>query len=187
MKRLFYISLTTLMFYACSPTSNIPIVHSINHTTTPTIATAALSAPTLPKVSEELTPQVVGSPTIKTTAQYNRFPDVQPEVTGLVADLKVCTEKITYFMVPSKAVVQGGVENVIKTAVSEALVANGNGDVLVSLNCQIKYDRNGVPESITVTGYPASYVNFRPSDPTAVYATPDVIPSSNVEVVEVNK
>ena len=73
--------------------------------------------------------------------------------------------KISYFMIPSKTVQQGGENNVIKTAVREALLANGNADVLVGLNTQIKYDAKGQPESITVTGYPAKYVNFRsPSD-----------------------
>ena len=58
-----------------------------------------------------------------------------------------------------------GEKNVIKTAVRETLLANGNADVLVGLNTQIKYDTKGQLESITVTGYPAKYVNFRsPSD-----------------------
>ena len=84
---------------------------------------------------------------------------------AVLADLDVASEKISYFMIPSKTVIQGGEKNVIKTAVREALIANGNADVLVGLNTQIKYDAKGQPESITVTGYPAKYVNFRsPSD-----------------------
>jgi hypothetical protein len=78
-----------------------------------------------------------------------------------MADLEVVGEKISYFMIPSRTVLNGGEENVIKTAVREALLANGNADVLVALNTQIKYDADGQPESITVTGYPAKYVNFR--------------------------
>lgn len=62
---------------------------------------------------------------------------------------------------PSKTVVMGGYDNVINTAVREALLANGNADVLVALETQIKYDKEGQIESVTVTGYPAKYVNFR--------------------------
>lgn len=94
------------------------------------------------------------------TASYTKIDAVQP-VTGVLADLQVSSEKITYFMIPSKTVMAAGEENVIKTAVREALLTNGNADVLVALNTQIKYDAMGQPESITVTGYPAKYVNFR--------------------------
>lgn len=94
------------------------------------------------------------------TASYTKLNVVQPAA-AVMADLEVSPTKITYFMIPSKTVVAAGEENVIKTAVREALLANGNADVLVSLNTQIKYDATGQPESITVTGYPAKYVNFR--------------------------
>ena len=36
-----------------------------------------------------------------------------------------------------------------------------NADVLVGLEKQIKYAGDGTIESVTVTGYPAKYVNFR--------------------------
>lgn len=98
------------------------------------------------------------------TAAYSSAAVFQPSA-AVIADLEVSPEKITYFMMPTKTVLAGGEENVINTAVREALLANGNADVLVSLNTQIKYDAQGEPESITVTGYPAKYVNFRsPSD-----------------------
>ena len=98
------------------------------------------------------------------TASYTEIGTAQP-VVAVLADLDVSPEKISYFMIPSKTVLQGGEKNVINTAVREALLANGDADVLVGLNTQIKYDTTGQPESITVTGYPAKYVNFRsPSD-----------------------
>ena len=65
------------------------------------------------------------------------------------------------FFIPSKTVVIGGEENIINTAVREALLANGNADVLVGLEKQLKYNDKGEIESITVSGYPAKYVNFR--------------------------
>lgn len=188
MKRLFYISLSALLILACSPAAKLTTVQTLSPTSaSPILPTTTLPTPILPKVSTELTPKVYGNPVITTTAQYSRFPDMQPQVTGLVADLQVSPDKITYFMVPSKAVAEGGVENVIKTAVSEALVANGNGDVLVSLNCQIKYDKNGRAESITVMGYPATYVNFRTLYGSPMSAEPEVTQIDKVEVVETDK
>jgi hypothetical protein len=97
---------------------------------------------------------------INTSSYTKPFNVVQPAA-AIMADLEVVGEKISYFMIPSRTVLNGGEENVIKTAVREALLANGNADVLVALNTQIKYDADGQPESITVTGYPAKYVNFR--------------------------
>jgi hypothetical protein len=94
------------------------------------------------------------------TSSYNEVTVANP-VAAVFADLEVSTEKITYFMIPSKIVLRGGYNNVVETAVREALLANGNADVLVALEKQIKYGNDGQIESITVTGYPAKYVNFR--------------------------
>jgi hypothetical protein len=67
--------------------------------------------------------------------------------------------------------------------VREALLANGNADVLVGMNTQIKYDADGQPESITVTGYPAKYVNFRsPGDEYILKLKVDEGKSGNAEV-----
>jgi hypothetical protein len=77
----------------------------------------------------------------------------------------VSPTKISFFHIPSKTVVMGGYDNVINTAVREALASNGNADVLVALETQVKYNSVGEIESVTVTGYPATYTNFRsPSD-----------------------
>ena len=98
------------------------------------------------------------------SATHSKAKAVQP-VAALYADLNVSPTKISYFLIPSKTVVQGGYDNVINTAVREALLANGNADVLVALETQVKYDAAGEIESVTVTGYPATYTNFRsPSD-----------------------
>lgn len=86
-------------------------------------------------------------------------------VAAVLADLEVSPKKISYFYIPSTTVVNGGVDNVVNSAVREALIENDNADVLVALEKQIKYGTEGRVESITVTGYPAKYVNFRnPSD-----------------------
>lgn len=87
----------------------------------------------------------------------------------LIADLKVSENKINYVYIPSKAAVAEGEENCVKCAIREALSFNGNADVIVGMETQIKFDGtfyNGKPviESIIVTGYPARYTNFRHPD-----------------------
>ncbi len=85
-------------------------------------------------------------------------------VAAVIADLRVSPDKITHFMMPSKTVANGGYDNIIDSAVREALQVNGNADVLVALETQIKYSDSGEIESITVSGYPAKYCNFRSPD-----------------------
>ena len=94
------------------------------------------------------------------SATHTKARVIQP-VTAVLADLDVSPTKISYFFLPSQTVVNGGFENVVNTAVREALIANGNADVLVGLEQQVKYGSNGAVESITVSGYPAKFVNFR--------------------------
>ncbi len=94
------------------------------------------------------------------TASYTPVNVMQP-VVALFADLEVSPTKISFFYIPSGTVVSAGPQNVIDSAIKEALMANGNADVLVGVEKQIKYSGDGSIESITVTGYPAKYVNFR--------------------------
>ena len=94
------------------------------------------------------------------SATHSKAKAIQP-VTALYADLSVSPTKISYFLIPSKTVLQGGYDNVVNTAVREALIANGNADVLVAMETQVKHNADGEIESITVTGYPATYTNFR--------------------------
>lgn len=82
------------------------------------------------------------------------------------ADLKVSQQKISYTFKPSKAVRRCGEKNVIRTAVAEALKANGNADVMVAFQYEIKKTRNLFGRSkikyVIVEGYPATYVNIVP-------------------------
>ena len=82
-------------------------------------------------------------------------------VSPVRADLKVSSEKIVYTMVVNETVAAGGYDNIVETAVNNALERSSHADVLLALQTQTKYDANGRVESITVSGYPASYVNFR--------------------------
>ena len=97
---------------------------------------------------------------VKTTATHTRISAATP-VVAVFADLDVSPEKITFFYIPRKTVAIGGYDNVVNSAVHEALINNGNADVLVGLETQVKYNDEGDIEAITVTGYPAKYVNFR--------------------------
>lgn len=82
------------------------------------------------------------------------------------ADLKVAPTKISYTYKPSRAVRRGGDKNVINTAVAAALKDNGNADVLVGMQYEMKKTRNffGVSKIkyVTVEGYPATYKNIHP-------------------------
>lgn len=85
-------------------------------------------------------------------------------VAAVFADLNVSPTKVTYFYIPTLTVIKGGYDNIINTAIREALLNNGDADVFVALETQVKYDKKGIIESVTVTGYPATYTNFRNPD-----------------------
>lgn len=101
-----------------------------------------------------------GAAMLKNSATYSRgaAPMV---VTPIQADLQmISTEKINYYLEVNESVRAGGLENVIATAVKEALDVNG-GDVLVGLETQVAYGDDGKISAINITGFPAKYVNFR--------------------------
>ncbi len=82
-----------------------------------------------------------------------------------VADLKVAEQRITYTMSPSKEIQRAGLSNVKQAAIQEALTKNGNADVMVEPEFVISMKNNFIfgkeVTSITVTGRPAYYKNFR--------------------------
>lgn len=94
------------------------------------------------------------------TSTYTEAGVIKP-MTAVIADLDVASEKISHLFIPGKTIKAGGFDNILNCAVQEALEANGNADVLVALEKQIKYNKKGDIESVVVTGYPAKYVNFR--------------------------
>ena len=94
-----------------------------------------------------------------------------PIVAASVADLTITGDKITYTYTPPKGVWVAGVGNCINAAVSEALQNAGQGaDVLAEMQYTLVMKRgmmgakSGKVKSVTVTGYPARYKNFRPAD-----------------------
>lgn len=98
-----------------------------------------------------------------TTTSHNTFNNPLMVVSAVYADLDIQETKITYFYIPSKTVIAGGMDNIINSAVSEALLQHNNADVLVGLQKQIKYNSTGEVESVVITGYPAHYTNMRAS------------------------
>ncbi|MBQ9555413.1 MAG: hypothetical protein IJV05_04235 [Muribaculaceae bacterium] len=82
-------------------------------------------------------------------------------ITMTIADLAVSPQKITYTYRPTDDVNRGGEANVINTAVRKALEANGGGDVLVEMQFTLKKSGKKNVTEVTVSGYPATYKNFR--------------------------
>lgn len=81
-----------------------------------------------------------------------------------VADLEVADERITYTMEPSKDIQRAGLSNVKQAAEQEALTKHGNADVLLDPQYVITKKRTlfgSRISSITVSGRPAFYRNFR--------------------------
>lgn len=100
-----------------------------------------------------------------------------------VADLRVSDQRVVYTMSPSKAIQRAGLGNVKQAAIQEALTKHGNADVMVEPEFVIEQERSlfgSKISSITVTGRPAYYQNFR-TLPDSVwhkpgfYGQPDVV------------
>ncbi len=98
---------------------------------------------------------------LKNSATFSKGAS-QMVVTPMQADLQmVLNKKINYYLEVNESVRAGGLENVIATAVKEALDVY-DADVLLGLETQALYN-NGNITSINITGFPAKYVNFRPA------------------------
>ncbi len=108
--------------------------------------------------------------------------------TVTVTDLDVAETRISYTYRPTYTVRLGGSQNVIKTAVQEALKAHGSEDILIGLEYTTISRWTIFPflspiREITVTGRPAKYVNFHslPENiwaPTKLY--PDNLPEKEI-------
>lgn len=82
------------------------------------------------------------------------------------ADLQVSDKVISYTFTPDATYRRAGEKSVKAAAVAKALQANGGGDVLVAPQFEVKkyhglFSRKIT--SVTVTGHPATYVNFHPT------------------------
>ena len=108
---------------------------------------------------------MLGMASCTTTLNSSKTKDFgSSAITATFADLVVSPQKITYTYRPTDDVKRGGDVNVINTAIRMALEANGGGDVLVELQTTVKKKGRKNVSEVTVSGYPASYRNFRSAD-----------------------
>lgn len=78
------------------------------------------------------------------------------------ADLEVSDKIITFTYTPDKAHLRAGEKAVLRAAVAKALEANGNADVLVAPQYEVKKTRGVFTNNIKyviVKGHPAFYKN----------------------------
>lgn len=99
--------------------------------------------------------------TVKQTASEQ---DVNCNIHSEVyATMNVSNTKISYKLNTTKSIRRGGLQNCINTAIHEALKQHGDADVLIQTEKTI-VERKGMfgrkIRSVTVTGYPAKYINF---------------------------
>lgn len=97
-------------------------------------------------------------PTLTKTARTESIPYTMYNAN--VADLQV-GDRITYTFSPSKEIRRVGEGNCKKAAMAQALAENGNADLLVEPQYIVSKGRKGKVLSVTVTGRPAKYKNFR--------------------------
>ena len=108
---------------------------------------------------------VLGMTSCTTTLNSSKTKDFgSSAITATFADLVVSPHKITYTYKPTDDVRRGGEVNVINTAIRKALEVNGGGDVLVELQTTVKKSGKRNVKEVTVSGYPATYKNFRCAD-----------------------
>ncbi len=96
------------------------------------------------------------------TARTEKAPYAMYNAT--VADLDVAPARITYTLQPSSEVRAGGLENCKQAALNEALLKNGNADLLLEPQYVVSKRKlifRSKILSVTVTGRPAYYKNFR--------------------------
>lgn len=104
--------------------------------------------------------------TVFNTATYEDA-DASFRPTISIADVEVSGTKISYTYIPTKQIRKGGTSNIINEAVRQALRSAGNYDVLVAKETSITKKKKlfGTKiTSVTVTGFPGKYVNWRSAE-----------------------
>ena len=87
--------------------------------------------------------------------------DVQTSAASVVtADLVVSPTKISYTYVPTSQDSKSGLKNVLNNAVTDAL-KQYQGDVLIHMQYDAITKKHGKVKKVTVSGYPATYKNFK--------------------------
>lgn len=125
-----------------------------------------------------------------TTVQKTARTEVMPYgmYNASVADLEVSPERVVYTMTPSKALNRAGETNCKRAAVQECLSNNGNADLLVEPMFVVSVKKSWFGKkvtSVTVSGRPAKYKNFR-SLPDEVWTDPVFRGAKNVSYKFIN-
>ena len=91
------------------------------------------------------------------------------------AELDVADTKISYTYYPKKRYRKAGLKHILSNATAAALRENGDADVLVGRQYEVlskpRLLRKKI-KSVTVTGYPATYRNFKSGKPCAAPCAP---------------
>ena len=104
----------------------------------------------------------VSCTTTTKTARTEEVPYAMYNAT--VADLDIAAQRISHTIVPTADINKGGLSNCKRACLQEALQKHGNADLLVEAHYvyTIKKKLFGKKvTSVTVTGRPAKYKNFR--------------------------
>lgn len=111
-----------------------------------------------------------------------------PVVGAATAEMIVSEQQISFTYMPPKNIRRVGTQNCINAAIREALVQNGNADVLVECQEAI-LERTGLfgkkIKKVTITGYPAKYRNFAPVERDSLIKHIGKFPISDGEGVKV--
>lgn len=112
------------------------------------------------------------------------------KTTTTVASLKVSDARISYTYTPRKADAKRLTQSqLLDNAIFMALQENGNGDVMVKVNYHVSVKRTMFGKrvtSITLSGYPAKYVDFRqPTDED--YKNLETFPQETLDVLGKSK
>lgn len=110
---------------------------------------------------------VVAALTLSSCSTVSHTASTEDVNTGILnrtsANLTVTDQRISYTFTPSDAHQRAGMKSMKAAAIKKALEANGNADVLVAPEFEIKKTRGVFTTKvkyITVSGHPATYNNF---------------------------
>ena len=103
--------------------------------------------------------------TVSQTA-HQQFVKGSPTYNMTTASLDVASQRVSYTFTPTKAESKGGTKSCINIAIQKALEPSGS-DVMVETQTNVVKKRKLFGTritSVTVTGHPAKYVNFKSAD-----------------------
>ncbi len=105
---------------------------------------------------------VLSSCTVHRASVVATTQPVSTRTTTTVASLNISQKRISHTYKPTRSDAKKLNSNqLIQNAIYEALSNNGNADVLVNVNSYVTSKSGRGVTAITVSGYPAYYVDFR--------------------------